>query len=192
MKHLLYPWPSAGHLVINKIDVISKEVAATLSSATASSVSGPGSWNYRKPTRPSNLEGVSAASCHFLGDSDSVQCGQHLRGCQDLWPSSWVLSLTSWTRQAWGVCVQGERRIWIYFFGEQPSTTANKSWTINIPACLPLGWENLQMCSATSPEVPSGIQPRLPTAVICSLTQPVLASFLPFPVSFSQSYSRIT
>lgn len=78
MKHLLYPWPSAGHLVINKIDVISKEVAATLSSATASSVSGPGSWNYRKPTGPSNLEGVSAASCHFLGDSDSIQCGQSI------------------------------------------------------------------------------------------------------------------
>lgn len=76
MKYLLYPWPSARHLVINKIDVISKEVAATLSSATASSVSGPGSWNYRKLTGPSNLEGVDAASCHFLGDSDSLQCGQ--------------------------------------------------------------------------------------------------------------------
>ena len=41
-------------------------------------VSGPGSWNYRKPTGPSNLEGVSAASCHFLGDSDSIQCGQSI------------------------------------------------------------------------------------------------------------------
>ena len=63
---------------------------------------------------------------------------------------------------------------------------------INTPACLLLGWENLQTCSAASLEVPSGIQPSLPTAVICSLTQPVLASFLPFPVSFSQSCSRIT
>lgn len=88
MKHLLYPWPSAGHLVINKIDVISKEAAATFSSATASSVSGPGSWNYRNLTGPSNLEEVSAASCHFLGDADSLHCGQSIseaaRTCDSL------------------------------------------------------------------------------------------------------------
>lgn len=107
-----------------------------------------------------------------------------------------TLSLTAWTYSAHvqdrpEVCGQGERRVWNWCLWEQPSTIADGVWWINTPACLPLGWENPELCSIPSPRDP---QWDLDTVAHSNniLINIICLGFLPFPVSFSQSCSRIT
>lgn len=111
MKHLLYSWPSAGHLVINKIDVISKEVAATFSSATASMCQGQaagitgtliGLLILKRSVQPATS---GERRIHFSADRASQRPARPV--------TLFLSAFDCMNKTGLEVCGQGERRVWI-------------------------------------------------------------------------------